>query len=78
MTKKSVYTETGFIRNLRTYLVNTDQDDIIVRTTHVITGQGWHDDEFDANRAVFNIRRFINPEYTAKYEFAECYRLTRR
>lgn len=72
------YTETGFIRNLRAYLAKTDQDDIVVRTTHVITGQGWHDDEFDANRAGFNIHRFINHDYADKYEYAECYRLTRR
>ena len=68
--------ENGFVKDLRTYLQNTEADEIIIRTTHV--KGGWHDNEFDANRAGFNITRFINPEYEAKHEFSECYRLTRK
>ena len=58
----NVYVETKTIRDLSRYLRNTDKDEIIVRTTYVKTGQGWHDDEFDANRAGFSISCFINPE----------------
>lgn len=69
-------TETKTIRNLFTYLKETKADEIIVRTSRVVGG--WHDNEFDANAAGFSISRFINPEYVAKHEFAECYRLVRR
>lgn len=69
-------TEKSTIRNLYTYLKNTDADEIIVRTTRC--QGGWHDNEFDAHAAGFNISRFINPEYEARHEFAECYRITRR
>lgn len=68
--------ENKTIRNLYAYLKATTADEIIIRTSRV-TG-GWHDNEFDANAAGFNISRFINPEYEARHEFAECYRLTRR
>ena len=74
----NVYVETKTIRDLSSYLRNTDKDEIVVRTTYVKTGQGWHDDEFDANRAGFSISRFINPEYVKKHEFAECYYLKRK
>ena len=74
----NAYVETKIIRDLSRYLRNTDKDEIIVRTTYVKTGQGWHDDEFDANRAGFSISRFINPEYVKKHEFAECYYLKRK
>lgn len=69
-------TENKTIRNLYAYLKATTADEIIIRTSRV-TG-GWHDNEFDANAAGFDISRFINPEYEARHEFAECYRLTRR
>lgn len=69
-------TETNTVRNLYKYLKETKADEIIIRTSRV-TG-GWHDNEFDANAAGFSISRFINPEYVAKHEFAECYRLVRR
>lgn len=68
-------TETNRIRNLYAYLKRTDADEIIVRTTYV--EGGWHDNEFDAQAAGFNIYRFQNPEYAMRHEFAECYRLTR-
>ena len=55
----NVYVETKTIRDLSSYLRNTDKDEIVVRTTYVKTGQGWHDDEFDANRAGFSISRFL-------------------
>ena len=74
----NAYVETGFIRDLYAYLMATTENEIIVRTTHVKTGQGWHDDEFDANQAGFRISRFIYPEYVKKHEFAECYYLQRK
>ena len=64
------------VSDLQTFLRNTDADEIIGRTTYF--AGGWHDIEFDANRAGFNIRRFINEEYVRNHTFAECYRLTRR
>lgn len=69
-------TETKMIKNLYSYLKNTTEDEIIVRTTRV--DGGWHDNEFAAHAAGFNICRFINPEYEARHEFAECYKLTRK
>lgn len=75
MTGKRI-TEIKTIRNLYRYLKNTDADEIIVRTS-LCTG-GWHDNEFDANAAGFDIYRFFNPEYEARNEFAECYKLIRR
>lgn len=55
--------------------MNTKENEIIVRTSHV--KGGWYDNELDAHLAGFDIERFINPEYEAKHEFSECYRLTR-
>lgn len=63
------------IRNLYTYLRNTKEDEIIIRTSHV---KGcWDDNEFDAHKAGFNIVKFINPEYEANHKYSECYKLTR-
>lgn len=64
------------IPNLYAYLKATKADEIIVRTSRV--KGGWHDNEFDANAAGFDIRRFINPELEARHEFSECYHLTRK
>ena len=64
------------ITNLRTFLENQTADRIIIRTTYC--SGGWHDNEFDAHRAGFNIRRIQNPEWEAKHEFAEAYLLTRK
>lgn len=64
------------IRNLYSYLINTKEDKIIIRTSYV--KGGWDDNELDAHLAGFNIVRFINPEYEAKHEFSECYKLTRK
>ena len=69
-------TETRRIENLYAYLRQTREDRIIVRTTRV--AGDWHDNEFDAHAAGFEIRRFQNSEYLARREFAECYLLTRR
>lgn len=71
-----VKVETARIKNLYVYLKKATADEIIVRTTHC--EGGWHDNEFDANAAGFDIVKFINPEYKARREFAWCYRLTRR
>lgn len=64
------------ISNLYNFLRNTELDEIIIRTSRV--AGCWNDNEFDANRAGFNITRFNNPKYIARHEFAECYRITRR
>lgn len=69
-------TETKTIRNLYSYLKKTEADEIIVRTSYV--KGGWHDNELDAQLAGFDISIFQNPEYEAKHQFAECYRLTRK
>ena len=69
-------TETRHIENLYAYLKRTRENRIIVRTTCV--AGGWHDNEFSAHAAGFEICRFQNPEYLARREFAECYLLTRR
>jgi hypothetical protein len=68
--------ENGFIKNLYAYLKNTKEDEIVVRTSHVMGG--WHDNEFDANAAGFNIHRFNNKEMEARHEFSECYHLIRK
>lgn len=68
--------EEKMVSNLYAYLMNTKENEIIIRTSHV---KGcWGDNEFDAHLAGFNIVRFINPEYEAKNEFSECYKLTRK
>ena len=73
---KRITIEGKTIENLYSFLKRTDADEIIVRTTRV---KGcWYDNEFDANAAGFHIVRFINPEYEARHEFSECYRITRK
>lgn len=73
---RKTITLTSPVTNLRALLRNTDADEIIARTTYI--PGGWHDNEFDANRAGFSICRFINEEYVRNHTFAECYRLSRR
>lgn len=68
--------EEKFISNLYDYLMNTKEDEIIVRTTYV--KGGWYDNEIDAHLAKFDIYRFINPVYEERHEFSECYRITRK
>lgn len=70
------YTEKSTVRNLYSYLKATKENEIIIRTSYV--SGGWHDNELDANLAGFDIYRFINPEYEALHQFAECYKLIRR
>lgn len=69
-------TVTHRISNLYGFLKKTEADEVIVRTTYV--AGCWYDNEFDANAAGFRISRFINPEYEARHEFAECYRIVRK
>lgn len=69
-------TETRRIPQLKSYLKQTREDQIIIRTS-LVSG-GWHDNEFDAHAAGFEISRFQNPKYIARHEYAECYLLTRR
>ncbi len=64
------------ISNLYAYLMDTDEDEIIVRTSQV--AGCWYDNEFDAHAAGFAISRFTNKEMEARHEFSECYRLTRK
>jgi uncharacterized protein with NRDE domain len=64
------------INNLYAFLMSTNEDEIIVRTS-LVSG-GWHDNEFDAHAAGFNISRFTNQAIEARRGFAECYRITRR
>lgn len=66
----------GIIQNLYSFLKSTTEDEIIIRTTYV--KGGWHDNEFDAHAAGFNIYRFTNPEMAARHQFAECYHLIRK
>lgn len=68
--------ETKRISNLYGYLMNTTEDEIVIRTTYV--SGGWHDNEFSARAAGFSISCFINEEMKARHEFAECYRLVRK
>ncbi len=71
-----MYTEEGMLTNLYGYLKQTRHNVIRIRTTHV--QGGWHDNEFDAHAAGFEISRYIDAEYDARHEFSECYRLTRK
>lgn len=63
------------VEDLRTFLRNTDLDDILLRTSYV--AGGWHDNEFDAHRAGFNIYRTHDQELADRHEFADCYHLVR-
>ena len=69
-------TLTHRIPDLGAFLRSTDADEIIARTTYI--PGGWHEAEFAANRAGFQISRFIHEDYLRNHTFAECYRLTRR
>ncbi|MBR0075680.1 MAG: hypothetical protein IJP96_08010 [Synergistaceae bacterium] len=66
----------GTIKNLYDFLKKTTENEIVIRTTRC--KGGWHDNEFDANLAGFNICRFINEEMRERGEFSECYRFTRK
>ena len=68
--------ETRRINNLFAYLKNSTENEIIVRTTKI--EGAWDDIQFDACSAGFSVSIFQNPEYIARHEFAECYRLTRK
>lgn len=69
-------TEKSRISNLYAYLKKTDAD-VVVVITSLVSG-GWHDNEFDAHAAGFEIVRFQNPELAAQHKFSECYKFTRR
>ena len=73
---KRITIEGKTIKNLYSFLKNTDADEIIIRTSRV--EGGWYNNESHAYSAGFSISRFINPEYVARHEFAECYRLIRK
>lgn len=73
---KRITVEGQVIKNIYSYLKHTDADEVVIRTSQV--RGGWHDIEFDANAAGFNITRFINPEYEARHQFPECYKFWRR
>jgi len=63
------------IANLYSFLKHTDLDDILLRTSYV--DGCWHDNEFDAHRAGFNIYRITDEELEARHEFSTCYHLVR-
>lgn len=65
--------ENGFIKNLATYLKNTKENVIVVRTSHV--SEGFDDNCLDASIAGFDLYRFQNKELTG---FQECYKMVRR
>lgn len=67
--------ENGFIKNIASYLKSTKENVVIIRSSHVKTGQGFDDDRFDANMAGFDLYRFQNTELTG---FQECYKMVRR
>ena len=71
-----MYTETRRIPNLYTYLKHSTEKEIVVLTSRV--NGGWHDNEFDAHAAGYNICIFRDPALTAQKKFDECYRLTRK
>lgn len=73
---KQIRIDNKIIGNLYSFLKRTDADEIIIRTS-MVRG-GWHDNEFDANAAGFCIRRYIDKEYEARHEFAECYKIVRK
>lgn len=60
-------TETGFIRNVREYLANTDADVVVVAKSHVHAG--WYEVESDAYSAGFNVYRPY---------LSECYKFVRK
>lgn len=64
------------IKNLYSFLRKQDADKIVIRTTYCMGG--WHDNEFDANAAGYNIYRIRYPEWEAKHEFSEAYELIRK
>ena len=67
--------ENGFIKNITSYLKNTKENVVIIRSTHVKTGQAFDDNVFDANRAGFDLYRFQNKDLAG---FQECYKMVRR
>ena len=67
--------ENGFIKNIASYLKSTKENIVIIRSSHVKTGQGFDDDLFDANRVGFDLYRFKNTELKG---FRECYKMVRR
>lgn len=69
-------TLTHRLSDLGAFLRGTDADEIIARTTYI--PGGWHEAEFEAHRAGFQISRFLNKDYVRNHTFAEYYRLTRR
>lgn len=64
------------VPNLREFLRKTTATEIILRTSRV--AGCWHDNEFDAHRAGFDIYRFFDKELDERGEFCECYLLEKR
>lgn len=62
--------------DIYSYLKNNKNDSIIVRTTYA--GGGWHDVEFDAHQAGFDIYRVNSPDMASRREFSECYLFKRK
>ena len=66
LTKRKIASSGAFLRN-------SSEDEIVIRTSYV--QGGWHDIEFDANRAGFNVYRFTCKELEG---FSECYKFIRK
>ena len=64
------------IPNLREFLNSQTANRIIIRSTYC--KGGWHDNEFDAERAGFSISRIQYPEWIARHEFSGAYLLVRK
>lgn len=73
---KKLYDPKIKVEDLWKWLKKTEYDEIIIRTTRV--AGGWHDNEFDAHHAGFDIFRFNDSEMSRRHEFSECYHLVRR
>lgn len=61
------------IENLQNFL--KDHDTVIIRTNHI--NAGWHDVEFEANRAGYGVYRFINEDLPSN-KFQECYKFFKK
>lgn len=64
------------IASIRSFLENTKEDRIEVRTSYV--SGSWYDVEFAANRAGFSVYRDFNKKYESQHTFAEVYIFVRK
>ena len=74
--ENTTFIDDQVIEDLYKFLKTTKLDKLVIRTSKVMGG--WHDNEFDANAAGFNIYRFISRELEDRHEFSECYKFVRK